>query len=162
MEDITTITVTEDVTLVTLRSSPADIRFISHVFLEIAKKGVNVDMISQTTPVGSITSLSFTVSDEQIGEILEVCALLRRETPQIKTDIHSGNCKISFSGEVMRTKPGVAAHVFDALAEIGTDIRMITTSEVDISILIPQTEYPDVRERLEKLFAAKPQVTKTI
>ncbi|MFT8888931.1 MAG: ACT domain-containing protein [Ethanoligenens sp.] len=162
MEGITTITVTEDVALITLRCSPADIRFISHVFSEIAKKGVNVDMISQTTPVGNLVSLSFSVSDNQIGEILEVCALLRTETPQIKTDINSGNCKISLSGEAMRTLPGVAARAFDALAEIGTDIRMITTSEVDISILIPQAECMDVRGRLEQVLAVHPQIAQNI
>lgn len=162
MKGITTITVTEDVALVTLRGSPAEIHFISHVFSEIAKKGVNVDMISQTTPVGNQVSLSFTVSDEQIGIILELCGLLHTETPQVKTDISSGNCKISLSGEAMRTSPGVAACVFDTLADIGTDIRMITTSEVDISILIPQTEYADVRDTLEQVFAIQPQVSKTM
>lgn len=161
MEGITTITVTEDVALVTLRSSPADIRFISHVFLEISKKGVNVDMISQTTPIGNQVSLSFTVSDEQIGTILEVCALLHTENPEIKTDISSGNCKLSFSGEAMRTKPGVAANVFDALAEMGIDLRMITTSEVDISILIPKSEYENVRGHLETAFSVQPRVSKT-
>lgn len=162
MEGITTITVTEEVALVTLRNSPADVRFISHVFHEIAKRGVNVDMISQTTPAGNQVSLSFTVSDEQIGAILEVCGLLHTETPQIKTDIISGNCKVSLSGEAMRTTAGVAAGVFDSLADIGIDMRMITTSEVDISILIPQTEYADVKSKLEQVFALQPQISKGI
>lgn len=162
MEGITTIIATEDVALVTLRNSPADIHFIAHAFLEIAKKGVNVDMISQTTPAGNLINLSFTVSDSQIGMILEVCAMLRKEKPQIKTDISSGNCKISLSGEAMRTIPGVAARVFDTLAETGADIRIITTSEVDISILIPQPEYVGIRERLEQVFAVKPQILQSI
>lgn len=162
MEGITTITATEEVALVTLRNSPADIRFISHVFGEIAKRDVNVDMISQTTPVGNQISLSFTVSDEQIGAILEICGLLHTETPQIKTDISSGNCKISLSGEAMRSTPGMAAGVFDTLAEIGIDIRMITTSEVDISILIPQTEYADVKNRLEQVLALQLQTSRGI
>lgn len=155
MQAIVQSTAAEDIALVTLRGCPADIRFISHVFLEIAKRNVNVDMISQTAPVGGQIGLSFTVADESVGRVLEVCALLRTETPQLKTDISGGNCKLSLSGDAMRTQPGVAAHVFEAIAGAQVDVSMITTSEVDISLLIPQASYTAVREKLEKTFSVK-------
>ncbi len=161
MDEITNITVTENVSLITLRDSQADIRFISYAFDEISKRGVNVDMISQTPPVGNQISLSFTISDEKIRDVLDVCTLLRTKFPQIKTDISSGNDKISVSGDAMRTVPGVAARVFDTLTECETDIRMITTSEVDISILIPHTEYTDIRDHLERMFKIQIHLTET-
>ncbi len=162
MDVITTITATEDVALVTLRRSPADIRFIAHVFSEIAKRGVNVDMISQTTPVEDRINLSFTVPDSRLDAILDVCAALRKETPELKTDISSGNCKLSLSGDAMRSLPGVASKVFDTLADSGADIRIITTSEVDISILITKAEYETVRDRLESAYSLKTQVTQSV
>ena len=155
MDEITNITLTEDVALITLRNSPADMKFISLVFTKIAQKGINVDMISQTAPLGGKTDLSFTVTDESLGEILEIFAKLRAEYPAIKTDISSNNCKISLYGEQMRYMPGVAAKVFETIAQMSFDIIIITTSEIDISLLIPKADYQSFSQTFEKAFDMK-------
>lgn len=152
MDIVTNITVLEDVALITLRNSPADIRFIANVFKKIAELGINVDMISQTAPLGGRINLSFTVSGEDLGGILELFAVLRNDNPELKSDISSGNCKISIYGEEMRSKPGVAADAFEAIAKLGVDVRLITTSEVDISILVPKVDYETAYDALKKHF----------
>lgn len=157
MNEITKITVTEDVTLITLRNSPSDMKFITHVFDLIASRGINVDMISQTAPFSEKVSLSFTVSDADMGELLELFAVLRAEYPGIKYDVTSGNCKVSLYGEAMRFVPGVAASVFDMIAQINTDIRIITTSEIDISLLVSELDADTVLEAFRKSFGVKPQ-----
>jgi aspartate kinase len=149
---VTKITTCDDVALITLRNSPAEMSFISKVFMMIAEKGINVDMISQTAPLGGRINLSFTVSSENLGGILELFAVLRNEIPELKSDISDGNCKISIFGELMREIPGVAAKTFDTISALGADVRLITTSEVDISILIPKSDFETVLDGLTKSF----------
>jgi aspartokinase len=155
MDAITKITLMEDVALITLRNSPSEMKFISSVFCKIAQKGINIDMISQTAPLGGKTNLSFTVSDESLGDILEILVQLRADYPGIKSDISGGNCKISLFGEQMRYMPGVAAKVFETIAEMKVDIIIITTSEIDISLLIPKADYQSFSHAFENEFGMK-------
>lgn len=130
-------------------------KFISLVLGTIAEKGINVDMISQTAPFGGKTDVSFTVSDENLGQVLEAFGQLRSEYPGIKSDISGGNYKISFFGEEMRYLPGVAAKVFDIISGMKTDVIIITTSEIDISLLIPKADFQVLSSAFEKAFGMK-------
>ncbi len=142
--------VTRDVTLISLNDSPADIKMIAKVFEMISQAGIDVDMISQTPPNGSLSSLSFTVSDDDFGKVLEIVATLRELNPEIKISVSSGNCKLSLFGESMKGKPGVAAQVFSAVSSANADIRMITTSEVDISLLLAKVDLENAIAAIEK------------
>lgn len=155
MSTITKISTCEDVALITLRNSPADMNFITKVFKMISQRGINVDMISQTAPLGGSINLSFTVCGEDLGGILELFAVLRGENPELKSDISAGNCKISIYGESMRDIPGVAAGTFEIIAGLGVDVRLITTSEIDISILVPKSDFDAVYEGFVKSFSIK-------
>ena len=81
-------------------------------------------MISQFLPNSSHAGLSFTVSDDDFGGVLEIATQLRAENKKIKISVSSGNCKISVSGAEMEGRPGVAARVFKAAADAGCDIRI--------------------------------------
>ncbi|HOO26259.1 MAG TPA: hypothetical protein PKW24_06565 [Clostridiales bacterium] len=142
--------VTQDVTLISLNDSPADIKMIAKIFEMISGAGIDVDMISQTPPNGSLSSLSFTVSDKDFGKVLEIAASLRELNPEIKISVSSGNCKLSLFGESMKGKPGVAAKVFSAVSSVNADIRMITTSEVDISLLLAKVDLENAIAAIEK------------
>jgi aspartokinase len=155
MSTVTKITTCDDVALITLRNSPADIKFIAKVFHAISEKGINVDMISQTAPLGGRISISFSVGGEDVGKILELLATFRESNPELKSDISTGNCKISIYGEAMRNIPGVAANVFNIIAEQNVDIRLITTSEVDISLLVPKSEFEKACECFSKALNIK-------
>lgn len=152
MSIIQSISVTEDVTLVSLQDSPADIGLISDIFTEISKNNIDVDMISQTPPHSHTPNLSFTVSDEDVGKMLEITAKLRDIYPDMKLTLRSGNCKISVFGEEMRGTPGVAAKVFYALSRAKVEVSMITTSEVDISLLVDKHFVEPAIESLEREF----------
>lgn len=153
MKTIQSVTLTEDVTLVVLSNTPSDIRFVSRVFDALSQAGVNVDMISQSPAVGDRGSLSFTISGEQLTPALMVIARLRESDPAIQLSISSDNCKIAVIGEEMRNQPGVAADVFRAAAAVHADLRMITTSEVDISLLVTKADAPGALAAIEKTFA---------
>ena len=133
MKIISKIYETEEVSMVSFEKTPAQIGFISELFRRIADAGINVDMISQTAPKGEKNNLSFTIAVEWV---MEVTALAARMNSGIKPLISSGNVKISLYGEAMPEYAGVAAGVFDLLNEAGIDILLITTSDVDISLVV--------------------------
>lgn len=132
------VTVSENITLVTLHNIPADITFITDVFDKIAKKGVDVDMISLAPVQSSKTSLSFTIADDDLGKILTYTSKLGES--DIKPIVSSGNCKISIDDAGMEHCPGVAANIFGRAAAAQADIRLITTSEAQVSILVAKSD----------------------
>lgn len=152
MKNIQSITVVEDVTLISLNDSPADMEIISKIFETISDAGIDVDMISQTPPHSNRPHLSFTVNGEDLGKIFEISAKIRELNPVLKLSVSNGNCKISIFGEQMRNCPGIAAKVFKAASSVKTDIIMITTSEVDISLLVPKSELDLTVNAITKAF----------
>ncbi len=138
------ITVSENITLVTLHNIPADISFITGVFAQIADMDVDVDMISLSPVQSSKTSLSFTIVDDDLAKILSYTSKLGDSA--VKPIVSSGNCKISVNDAGMEHCPGVAAKVFGRVAAAEADIRLITTSEAQISILVAKSD-------LDKAFA---------
>ncbi|MCD8046999.1 MAG: ACT domain-containing protein [Clostridiales bacterium] len=135
-QGITKIAYAADVTLITLSSLPSDSRTVASVLTVLSDNGVNVDMISQTTPQGGSIRLSFTISDASLAVALSVLAKLRQENPAISPEILPGNCKLAFYDENMVQTPGVAAKLFTLLSQADIQVMLITTSEVDISILV--------------------------
>ncbi|HZJ77531.1 MAG TPA: ACT domain-containing protein [Clostridia bacterium] len=152
MKQIEEISFIEDVTLISLHDSPADIKLIAGIFEKIAQAGIDVDMITQAPPNGQHSSLSFTVNDEDFGRILEIAAELRALNPELKISVSSGNCKVSVYGAGMKGAVGVASKVFSAVAKANTDIRMITTSEVDISLLVVKADVDNAVRAIENCF----------
>lgn len=122
------------------------------IFDMISTNNIDVDMISQTPPHSNKPHLSFTVSGDDLGKILELSAKIRDLYPDVKLSVSNGNCKISVFGEAMKGQPGVAAKVFAAAAKANTDIIMITTSEVDISMLVPQSDLTATLESIKGAF----------
>lgn len=146
-----TITTTTDITLITLQKCPSELEFIAHVFQKIAGLGVDVDMISIAPTQGAYTSVSFTITDNHLDKILSFTSELRNQN-QISAVVSSGNCKISVYDAGMKDTPGVAAEVFDAASSVQTDIRLITTSEVDISLLVTAADFQETLKALKKRF----------
>lgn len=152
MKLVDNIFVTEDVTLFSLCDSPADISHIADVFKMIADAGIDVDMISQFPLSGANSGFSFTVSDKDFIPVLSIASELRNKSPKTKISVSSGNCKITVSGEAMRGTPGVSAAIFKAAASVDADVRMITTSEIEIAMLVINSDVDNVIEAIKKEF----------
>lgn len=153
MDIIENITLTEDVTLISLQDCPADMAVISKMFNMISDANIDIDMISQTSSIGkNTTDISFTVSSEDFANVLVIARNCRELNFDIKINVSSGNCKISVFGEKMRGNPGVVAKVFDALASVNTDVIMITTSEVDISLLVVKSDANSSVNAIKSIF----------
>lgn len=153
MKLVDNIFVTEDVTLFSLCDAPADISHMADVFKMIADAGIDVDMISQFPVSGANSGFSFTVNDKDFVPVLAIASELRNRSPKTKISVSSGNCKITVSGEEMRGTPGVSAGVFKAVASVDADVRMITTSEIEISMLVVKSDVDEVIEAIKSEFA---------
>lgn len=145
-----TITYVEDIALVTLKNCPSDVGFFAEVLEKTAKADVNVDMISQTPPSGGCVDFCFTVSDNDLPSLLSVTASVSKSYPAIKTSVNGNNCKVAIFDDDMAVTPGYAADIFKKAAVAGAEIRLITTSEKEISLLIVNGGLDALLENLNK------------
>lgn len=110
------------------------------VFSLLAKHKINVDIILQAVGQQNKKSITFTVPEdkaEEVGKILKSNQEgLGFETVSINTNV----AKVSIVGAGMASNSGVAAMMFEALASAGINIRMISTSEIKISVLINEED----------------------
>ena len=106
------------------------------IFSSLAAKKINVDIILQSVGRNNTKDIAFTVAADQMDEALEVLDDLKK-VMNAKEIVYDDNIsKVSIVGAGMATNPGVAAKMFEALADAGINIHMISTSEIKISVLI--------------------------
>ena len=109
---------------------------VHRIFHSIAVANIVVDMIVQNVATNGETEVSFTVAASDLAETLRA-AEVAAEAIGAKGVTHDANvAKVSVVGLGMRTHTGVATAMFEALAEAGINIEMITTSEIKISVLV--------------------------
>ena len=107
------------------------------IFGPLADANVNVDMIVQNVSEdGATTDLTFTVGQGELESAVRVLEDRKAEVGFEKIDADSNVCKISVVGVGMRSHAGVAQTMFQALAEKGINIQVISTSEIKVSVLI--------------------------
>lgn len=150
MNGVSKISVTEDVCLISFNNVPRDLSVTSQIMTEFAVQDINIDMISQSAPIGESANVSFTVQSEDLVRALAIIQRFREKHPSVRPIVSSGNCKVQLYGEEMRSMPGVAARAFSVVSSITNEIMLITTSEVDISILIAQHELSSVLDALKQ------------
>lgn len=114
------------------------------VFGPLAEASVNVDMIVQNVSEdGKTTDLTFTVGQADLNLAVEVLETRKDEIGFQKIVADAGLVKISIVGVGMRSHPGVAQTMFNALAKKGINIKVISTSEIKVSVLIDE-EYTEL------------------
>jgi len=121
------------VMLVGVKNNPG---IASDVFKGLANENINVDMIIQNeTEGGRKTDITFTVAENDAAKAEKI--LNEADNIDFKKLITDMNvAKISVIGVGMRSHSGVAATMFETLADRGINIQVISTSEIKISVLI--------------------------
>jgi aspartokinase len=138
---ISKIDITDNVSLITIDKLKNDINTITLILNALAEAGISLDMISQSPLIKSHeVSLLFTISDDDMQKALSVINSFKKEIPKISSEINSGNTKLCVYGEQMNSTPGVAAALYDVLAKNDIDLKLITTSAVDISFLVSERD----------------------
>jgi aspartate kinase len=110
----------------------------AQLFEALGAAGLNVDLIVQATHEGGSNDIAFTLAEDQLSEATAVCrgllADLGAEATQLSSE--AGMAKLSISGAGIMGRPGVAARLFDTLARLGINLRLIATSEVKVSCVV--------------------------
>ncbi len=149
---VTNMSVTYNVALVTVDKLPNNINIISGIFNSIAEQKINIDMISQTPPYKGSISVSFSLPSEDLVKALGALNRFKKEVPGLTIEVDAGNTKLSIYGEEMKNLSGVAARLFTVLAANGIEIKLVTTSEVDISYLIYEKDVDKAIESIKEEF----------
>ena len=104
----------------------------------IGDANIEVDVILQNVGDEGRTDFTFTVSRNDLEEAEAICESHIAELGALEWRSDSKIAKVSVVGVGMRSHAGVAANMFKALAEVGVNIQMISTSEIKISVIIEE------------------------
>lgn len=110
------------------------------VFGILAQKNINVDIILQSIGRGTNKDLIFTVPLSDADTAVRVLKENQHRFGGDEILVNTGYAKISMVGAGMKSHPGVASRMFEALYEANVNIHMISTSEIKVSVLIDATE----------------------
>jgi len=110
----------------------------SKILGPIAAANIEVDMIVQNVAEDQTTDFTFTVHRNEYRKALDILESTRQELGAKL--VHGDNTivKVSIVGVGMRSHAGIAAKTFAALAKEGINIRMISTSEIKISVVVDE------------------------
>ena len=154
MEDavITGIASQENQTKFTLHGVVDTPGIASGILSPISDAGIEVDVIVQNVSVSGKTDFTFTVGTSDRAEAETV---LKEKMQGITYDelmIDEGIGKVSLVGVGMRSHAGIASTAFNALADAGINIQMISTSEIKITIVIADNQLKDAVKTLHAVF----------
>ena len=112
----------------------------ARVFRPLADEGINIDMIVQNVAADGRTDISFTMPTEDLRRarpvLDEIVVAVGAEGIATDPDI----AKVSLIGAGMKSHPGVAADMFDAIADAGINIEIISTSSIRVSCVVRKFE----------------------
>jgi aspartate kinase len=112
----------------------------ARVFRALADSGVNIDMIVQNVSEQGLTDISFTMPKSDLAVADPILAAACADVGAAGFTQDSEIAKVSLIGAGMRSHPGVAADMFEALAEAGINIEIISTSSIRISCVVRADE----------------------
>ena len=130
--------VTHDTTeaMIRIRRVPDRPGVAARIFGEMASESVNVDMIVQNVSEDGHTDMSFTMPKDDLAKGEKVIDKVAKDVGAEGFTADSDIAKVSLIGAGMKSHPGVAAGMFDALAGAGINIEMISTSSIRISVVV--------------------------
>jgi aspartate kinase len=134
--------------LVTLVDLPDRPGVVAAVFGPLAEANINVDMIVQSVrSAGDESDLAFTVPNASLTHAVAELKKVQADVGFKEILTNMNTAKISAVGVGMRSNAGIAAKMFQTLADRGINILAITTSEIKVSVLIPE-EYTELAVRV--------------
>jgi aspartate kinase len=123
------------ITLISVADRPG---IAAAIFGPLAEAGINVDMIVQNISEEGRTDMTFSCPTEQVPRARAAleAAMAAGNFRFRELDVNEEVAKVSIVGIGMRSHAGIAHQMFAALAAEGVNIRVITTSEIKVSVLI--------------------------
>jgi len=154
MEDavITGIASQQDQTKFTLHGVADTPGIASGILSPISDEGIEVDVIVQNVSVSNKTDFTFTVATIDRSRVEAVLTEKMKGISYDELIIDEGIGKVSLVGVGMRSTAGIASSAFNALADAGINIQMISTSEIKITIVVAANQLEDAVRTLHKAF----------
>ncbi|GEK33393.1 aspartate kinase [Kurthia sibirica] len=125
---------------------------LASIFTTLAKHHINVDIIVQSVIPNMTPTVSFSVKKEQLKEALIILGEHKDTLGFDHIDHEAELAKVSIVGSGMASNPGVAATMFDCLYKEGIPVKMVSTSEIKVSVVIPQEEMLHAANALHEQF----------
>ncbi len=110
------------------------------IFNTLAKHNINIDIILQSVGRDGTKDISFTVAKTDLQDALELIRENLTSFTAERYEYEEDVAKVSIIGAGMTSNPGVAARMFEALSNSNINIKMISTSEIRITVLIDQAD----------------------
>jgi aspartate kinase len=138
MEEIVVsgVALNKDEAKITICDVPDKPGIAAKIFKDIARENINVDMIIQNVSRTGATDVSFTVPAADVPKTIKTAGEVAGKVGAGDVVLDKDIAKVSIVGIGMRSHSGVAARMFEALAEEGINIEMISTSEIKISCVV--------------------------
>ncbi len=111
-----------------------------NVFNLLSRKSINVDIILQSIGRDGTKDISFTVDSKDLDESLRILEENKGKLGFEKINHEDNVAKVSIVGAGMMTDAGVASTMFEALYNAGINIKMISTSEIRITVLVDEED----------------------
>ncbi len=125
----------------------------ARIFGTLAKNNVSVDMIIQSyVQEVNANNIAFTVTESDFDNAIKILEDVKKEVGATEIVIDKDVVKVSIVGAGMIDRPGIAADMFEALANENINIKMIATSEIKISCLVERGRENDAIKAIHKKF----------
>lgn len=124
------------------------------LFGALADENISVDMIIQSyaRKVSNTNDIAFTIDESDLSKTKVVLAKIIKDLNANTLEIDDDIAKVSIVGAGMVDRPGIAATMFDTLASLGINIKMIATSEIKISCLVEKKDADRSLKALHDIF----------
>lgn len=122
------------------------------LFRGLANARINVDMVIQSAMRDNRNDIAFTIEDDDLHKAVPVVEELVKEIGASGMVYGNNVAKVSIVGAGMQSNPGVAADMFEALADADINIHMISTSEIKVSCVIDEEHIREAVQVLHQKF----------
>lgn len=110
---------------------------LANIFMTLAENLIDVDIIVQSISDEFQPSVSFSIKEDSLEEVRRVLEDNKEAIGFQSTEFEVGLAKVSIVGSGMVSNPGVAARMFDILRQSEIPVKMVSTSEIKISVVVP-------------------------
>ena len=146
---VSTITHDPRITILAAEPVPEGVEFLAKLFTELSEKEVLVDIISQAQGAKG-QRIAFSIADEDSEAGVQILRSLFSTNVEVKTIPNVA--KVSIVGVGMKTHPGVAARFFKAFKEADIDLKLVTTSDIKMSGVLPREQVDQAVQALHAEF----------
>lgn len=147
----------DNISRVTIEGLNNELQTLSTIFTALAKEQLNVDIIIQNVTANNRLSISFSIKTVDVEAALAVLKEYKSILGYTRIEHESGLAKVSIVGSGMISNPGVAAEMFEVLAGEKIEVKMVSTSEIKVSTVVPHADMVKAVETLHVAFELEEQ-----